>query len=52
VSLTIEDGILEIKATASDTHLGGEDFNNHLVNHFIQEFKCKNKKDLFSAHSL
>jgi heat shock protein 1/8 len=32
VSLTIEDGILEVKATASDTHLGGEDFDNRLVN--------------------
>ena len=44
--LTIEDGIFEVKATAGDTHLGGEDFDNRLVNHFIQEFKRKNKKDL------
>jgi molecular chaperone DnaK (HSP70) len=46
--LTIEEGIFKVKATAGDTHLGGEDFNNvnHLVNHFVQEFKCKNKKGL------
>ncbi|OUM54389.1 hypothetical protein BVG19_g3772 [[Candida] boidinii] len=46
--LTIEDGIFEVKATAGDTHLGGEDFDNRLVNHFINEFKRKNKKDLSS----
>lgn len=46
--LTIEDGIFEVKATAGDTHLGGEDFDNRLVNHFVQEFKRKNKKDLSS----
>ncbi|KAG5436989.1 hypothetical protein PCANB_001264 [Pneumocystis canis] len=44
--LTIEEGIFEVKATAGDTHLGGEDFDNRLVNHFIQEFKRKHKKDL------
>ncbi|CAO3616852.1 unnamed protein product [Cunninghamella echinulata] len=44
--LTIEDGIFEVKATAGDTHLGGEDFDNRLVTHFIQEFKRKFKKDL------
>ena len=37
--LTIEDGILEVKSTAGDTHLGGEDFDNRMVNHFIAEFK-------------
>ncbi|CAG8526404.1 13634_t:CDS:2 [Cetraspora pellucida] len=46
--LTIEDGIFEVKATAGDTHLGGEDFDNRLVNHFVQEFKRKFKKDLTS----
>jgi len=46
--LTIEEGIFEVKATAGDTHLGGEDFDNRLVNHFVQEFKRKNKKDLSS----
>lgn len=42
--LTIEEGIFEVKATAGDTHLGGEDFDNRLVNHFVAEFKRKNKK--------
>ncbi|KAI9298496.1 heat shock protein HSS1 [Neoconidiobolus thromboides FSU 785] len=46
--LSIEDGIFEVKATAGDTHLGGEDFDNRLVNHFMQEFKRKNKKDISS----
>ncbi|PPE00817.1 hypothetical protein GOBAR_DD02159 [Gossypium barbadense] len=46
--LTIEEGIFEVKATAGDTHLGGEDFDNRLVNHFVQEFKRKHKKDISS----
>ncbi|CAN1343961.1 Heat shock 70 kDa protein [Linum perenne] len=46
--LTIEEGIFEVKATAGDTHLGGEDFDNRLVNHFVSEFKRKNKKDISS----
>merc|ERR1719367_1790451 len=37
--LTIEDGIFEVKSTAGDTHLGGEDFDNRMVNHFMTEFK-------------
>ncbi|CAK9136226.1 unnamed protein product [Ilex paraguariensis] len=44
--LTIEEGIFEVKATAGDTHLGGEDFDNRMVNHFVQEFKRKQKKDI------
>nr|CAD2190841.1 unnamed protein product [Meloidogyne enterolobii] len=44
--LTIEDGIFEVKSTAGDTHLGGEDFDNRMVNHFVAEFKRKRKKDL------
>ncbi|EGV62257.1 Hsp70 ATPase ssa3 [Yamadazyma tenuis] len=44
--LAIDEGIFEVKATAGDTHLGGEDFDNRLVSHFINEFKRKNKKDL------
>ena len=39
--LTIDEGIFEVKATAGDTHLGGEDFDNHLVNHCLEEFKKK-----------
>lgn len=46
--LTIEDGIFEVKSTAGDTHLGGEDFDNRMVNHFIAEFKRKFKKDISS----
>ncbi|KAF4080372.1 hypothetical protein AMELA_G00169600 [Ameiurus melas] len=44
--LTIEDGIFEVKATTGDTHLGGEDYDNRLVNHFVEEFKRKHKKDI------
>merc|ERR1719219_1496734 len=44
--LTIEDGIFEVKSTSGNTHLGGEDFDNRMVNHFAQEFKRKHKKDL------
>ncbi len=44
--LSIEDGVFEVKATAGDTHLGGEDFDTRLVHHFVQDFKRKHKKDL------
>eukprot|EP00439_Symbiodinium_sp_Y106_P022904 s4079_g2.t2 len=45
--LTIEDGIFEVKATAGDTHLGGEDFDNRVVDFCIQDFKRKNRgKDM------
>ncbi|XP_024980619.1 heat shock 70 kDa protein [Cynara cardunculus var. scolymus] len=44
--LTIEEGIFEVKSTAGDTHLGGEDFDNRLVNHFVTEFRRKHKKDI------
>jgi len=44
--LTIEEGIFEVKSTAGDTHLGGEDFDNRMVDHFTNEFKRKHKKDL------
>jgi heat shock protein 1/8 len=44
--LTIDEGIFGVKATAGDTHLGGEDFDNRLVDHFVQEFKRKFKKDI------
>merc|ERR1712188_62989 len=47
--LTIDDGIFEVKATAGDTHLGGEDFDNRMVNHFVQEFKRKHKKDFTNS---
>jgi len=44
--LTIDGGIFEVKATAGDTHLGGEDIDNRLVEHFVSEFKKKHKHDL------
>merc|ERR1712224_881875 len=45
--LTIEDGIFEVKATAGDTHLGGEDFDNRIVDFCCQDFKRKNRgKDM------
>ena len=46
--LTIEDGIFEVKSTAGDTHLGGEDFDNRMVDHFMKEFQRKHKKDMTS----
>ncbi|CAN1167815.1 Heat shock 70 kDa protein [Linum perenne] len=46
--LTIEEGIFEVRATAGDMHLGGEAFDNRLVNHFVSEFKRKNKKNISS----
>ena len=44
--LSIEDGVFEVKSTAGDCYLGGEDFDTRLVQHFMQEFKRKHKKDL------
>ena len=41
--LSIDDGIFEVKSTAGDTHLGGEDFDNILMKYFTDEFKRKNK---------
>ena len=44
--MSIEDGIFEVKSTAGDTHLGGEDFDRRLMEHFMQDFKRKHKKDI------
>ena len=44
--LTIDDAIFEVKATAGDTHLGGEDFDTMLVEHFVEEFKRKHRKNV------
>ena len=41
--LTLDEGVFEVKATAGDTHLGGEDFDNRMVDYCVQEFKRKNK---------
>ena len=47
--LTIDEGSLfEVLSTAGNTHLGGEDFDNRMVDHFVTEFKQKFKKDLKS----
>ena len=48
--LTIEEGIFEVKATAGDTHLGGEDFDNRIVDFCIQDFKRKNRIDITGNH--
>ncbi|KAK2394702.1 heat shock cognate 70 kDa protein [Trifolium repens] len=44
--LRIKDNDFQVKATAGNTHLGGEDFDNRMVNYFVQEFKRKNKVDI------
>ena len=44
--LEIEDGHCQVLSTSGDTHLGGEDFVNRMVNHFVQEFERKFKKDM------
>ncbi|KAK2414299.1 heat shock cognate 70 kDa protein [Trifolium repens] len=44
--LTIKGDVFEVKATAGNTHLGGEDFDNRMVNYFVEEFKKKNKVDI------
>jgi heat shock protein 1/8 len=44
--LTIDSGIFEVKATAGDTHLGGEDFDNRMVDYFLQDFKRRHRKDM------
>lgn len=41
--MTTEEGIFEVKATPGDIHLGGEDFDNRLVDFFVQEFKRKHE---------
>ena len=44
--LKIDYGIFEVKATAGDTHLGGEDFDNRMMDYFLQEFKRRHRKDM------
>jgi molecular chaperone DnaK (HSP70) len=44
--LTIDNGIFEVVATAGDTHLGGEDFDQRLTEHFVNIFKKKHKIDI------
>jgi L1 cell adhesion molecule like protein len=47
--LAIEDGVFEVKATAGDTHLGGEDFDRRLVEHCMQDFKRRFQSDISSS---
>merc|ERR1712146_27792 len=44
--LSMEDGMFEVKATAGDTHLGGEDFDNRMVDYFAAEFRRKTRRDI------
>jgi heat shock protein 1/8 len=44
--LTIEDGTFKVKVVAGDTHLGGEDFDNRLLEHCVKIFKRQHKKDI------
>lgn len=44
--LTIDNGVFEVVATSGDTHLGGEDFDQRVTEHFIKVFKKKNNKDI------
>lgn len=44
--LSIEKGVFDVKATAGDTHLGGEDFDSRMVSYLAQEFQRKHKKNL------
>jgi L1 cell adhesion molecule like protein len=47
-ALTIEDDIIETKSVCGNNHLGGCDFDNRMVKHFVQEFRRKHKKDISS----
>ncbi|CAJ2669458.1 unnamed protein product [Trifolium pratense] len=44
--LTIKGDVFEVIATAGNTHIGGEDFDNRMLNYFVEEFKRKNKVDI------
>ena len=44
--LTIEEGVFEVKAVSGDTHLGGEDFDDRMVKHFVEIFKRQHKVDI------
>ena len=47
--LAIEEGIFDVKATPGDSHLGGEDFNDRLVYHFVEELKHKSKQGSYQC---
>jgi heat shock protein 5 len=44
--LSIDDGVFEVLATAGDTHLGGEDFDNRLIDYFVKQYKKKTGTDV------
>jgi heat shock protein 5 len=44
--LTIDNGVFEVVATNGDTHLGGEDFDQRVMEHFIKVFQKKNNVDI------
>jgi endoplasmic reticulum chaperone BiP len=44
--LSIDEGVIEKLATAGDTHLGGEDFDNRVIDYFVKLYKKKNKVDV------
>src|SRR4051795_11451634 len=44
--LSIDDGVFEVLATAGDTHLGGEDFDNRVIDYFVKLYKKKNQVDV------
>ncbi|QRV76995.1 heat shock protein HSP70 family protein [Ceratobasidium sp. AG-Ba] len=44
--LSIDNGVFEVLATAGDTHLGGEDFDNRVIEHFVREYKKKTGTDV------
>ncbi|KAF9193515.1 ATPase with role in protein import into the ER [Haplosporangium sp. Z 767] len=46
--LSIDDGVFEVLATSGDTHLGGEDFDQRVIEHFVKLYKKKNGKDITS----
>ena len=49
--VTVKGGDSVVKSTRGDSHLGGEDFDSRMVNHFIKEFKLKHKEDLSISDS-
>lgn len=49
--LELGDGVFEVKSTHGDTHLGGEDFDNRIVDHFLDEFKKQEGIDLKSDNA-
>lgn len=46
--LSIDDGVFEVLATAGDTHLGGEDFDNRVIDYFVKQYKKKTGTDVSS----